>query len=72
MVLEMCCKALYNAMTRREYERSENRRMIEKQQRIELITLNMKEQGATFEQLAEVSKYFPYNGLLTMSCENLL
>lgn len=32
----------------------------------------MKEQGATSEQLAEVSKYFPYNGFLTMSCENLL
>ncbi|XP_021921270.1 DNA-directed RNA polymerase III subunit RPC3 isoform X2 [Zootermopsis nevadensis] len=56
MVLEMCCKALYNAMTRREYERSENRRMIEKQQRIELITLNMKEQGATSEQLAEIEE----------------
>lgn len=65
MVLEMCYKALYNAMTRREHERSENRRMIEKQQRIELITLNMKEQGATSEQLAEVSKHFQYNDLFT-------
>ena len=55
MVLEMCYKALYNAMTRREHERNENRRMIEKQQRIESITLNMREQGATPEQLAEVS-----------------
>ena len=55
MVLEMCYKALYNAMTRREHERYENRRMIEKQQRIALITMNMKEQGATAEQLAEVS-----------------
>jgi hypothetical protein len=42
-------------MTRREHERYENRRMIEKQQRIALITLNMKEQGATAEQLGEVS-----------------
>jgi hypothetical protein len=58
MVLEMCYKALYNALTRREHERSENRRMIEKQQRIESITLNMREQGATAEQLAEVSKFF--------------
>jgi len=58
MVLEMCCKALYNAMTRREHERYENRRMIEKQQRIALITLNMKEQGATAEQLGEVSNIF--------------
>jgi len=58
MVLEMCYKALYNAMTRREHERYENRRMIEKQQRIALITLNMKEQGATTEQLSEVSNIF--------------
>jgi len=58
MVLEMCYKALYNAMTRREHEKYENRRMIEKQQRIALITMNMKEQGATTEQLAEVSNIF--------------
>jgi len=58
MVLEMCYKALYNAMTRREHERYENRRMVEKQQRIALITMNMKEQGATAEQLAEVSNIF--------------
>jgi hypothetical protein len=58
MVLEMCYKALYNAMIRREHERSENRRMIEKQQRIESITLSMREQGATAEQLAEVSRCF--------------
>ena len=45
-------------MTRREHERYENRRMIEKQQRIALITVNMKEQGATGEQLAEVSNIF--------------
>ena len=45
-------------MTRREHERYENRRMIEKQQRIALITMNMKEQGATVEQLAEVSNIF--------------
>jgi hypothetical protein len=67
MVLEICYKALYNAMARREHERNENRRMIEKQQRIELITLNMKEQGATSEQLAEVSKHYQCNNLFTRS-----
>ncbi|PNF18354.1 DNA-directed RNA polymerase III subunit RPC3 [Cryptotermes secundus] len=56
MVLEMCYKALYNAMVRREHERSENRRMVEKQQRIESITLTMREQGATAEQLAEIEE----------------
>jgi hypothetical protein len=60
MVLEMCYKALYNAMIRREHERSENRRMIEKQQRIESITLSMREQGATAEQLVEVSRRFQH------------
>jgi DNA-directed RNA polymerase III subunit RPC3 len=67
MVLEMCYKALYNAMTRREHERNENRRMIEKQQRIELITRNMKEQGANSEQLAEVSKHFQDNDIFIRS-----
>ncbi|KAJ9586990.1 hypothetical protein L9F63_019408 [Diploptera punctata] len=56
MVLEMYYKTLYNAMTRREHERNENRRMIEKQQRIESITLNMRVQGATPEQLAEIEE----------------
>jgi hypothetical protein len=34
--------------------------MIEKQQRIESITLSMREQGATAEQLAEVSRCFQH------------
>lgn len=42
-------------MVRREHEKNENRRLIEKQQRIASITQHMREQGASAEQLAEVT-----------------
>lgn len=54
MVLDFSYKALYNAMTRRANESDENRRLIEKKQRIDSIALNMTEQGASAEQLQEV------------------
>nr|CAD7257046.1 unnamed protein product [Timema shepardi] len=53
MVLEVCYKALFNALTRRDHEHKENRRLIEKHQRIESITQSMREQGADQEQLTE-------------------
>ncbi|KAG8237751.1 hypothetical protein J437_LFUL014294, partial [Ladona fulva] len=56
MVLEMCYKAMYNALVKRESQKTENKRLIEKQQRIESIALNLKEQGASEEQLAEIEE----------------
>ncbi|XP_049835779.1 DNA-directed RNA polymerase III subunit RPC3-like isoform X1 [Schistocerca gregaria] len=56
MMLEVCYHATYNAMIRREHEKNENRRLIEKQQRIASITQNLREQGATPEQLAEIEE----------------
>lgn len=58
MVLEMCYKALYNALVRRQAKKTDNKRLIEKQQRIESIALNLKEQGASEEQLSEVTFAF--------------
>ncbi|XP_034239902.1 DNA-directed RNA polymerase III subunit RPC3 [Thrips palmi] len=56
MVLDFSYKALYNAMTRRAHESDENRRLIEKKQRIDSIALNMTEQGATPDQLQEIEE----------------
>nr|CAD7199033.1 unnamed protein product [Timema douglasi] len=56
MVLEVCYKALFNALTRRDHEHKENRRLIEKHQRIESITQSMREQGADQEQLTEIEE----------------
>ncbi|XP_046394930.1 DNA-directed RNA polymerase III subunit RPC3 [Ischnura elegans] len=54
MTLEMCYKALYNALERRRAKKSDNKRLIEKQQRIESIALSLKERGASEDQLAEI------------------
>lgn len=54
MEVEHCYHALYNTIQRREYELSSNKRMIDKQLRMQTLTSNLKEHGATEEQLAEV------------------
>lgn len=54
MVLELCYKAIFNVMTRRNHDRAENKRIIDKKQRIDTIALSMRLQGATPEQLADV------------------
>lgn len=54
MVLELCYKTLYNTMTRRNHDRQENKRIIDKRHRVDTIAMGMKSQGATEEQLADV------------------
>ena len=56
MEIEHCYHALYNTMQRREYEVSSNKRMIDKQLRMQTLTSNLKEHGATEEQLAEIAE----------------
>ncbi|XP_033327715.2 RNA polymerase III subunit C isoform X1 [Megalopta genalis] len=56
MVVEHCYHALYNTMQRREYEIASNKRMIDKQLRMQTLTSNLKEHGATEEQLAEIAE----------------
>lgn len=57
MQIEHCYHALYNIIQRRDYESSSNKRMIDKQLRVDILSSNMKEHGATEEQLADVSRY---------------
>ncbi|XP_015598717.1 DNA-directed RNA polymerase III subunit RPC3 isoform X2 [Cephus cinctus] len=54
MEIEHCYHALYNTIQRREQESASNKRMIDKQLRIQTLTSNLKEHGATEEQLAEI------------------
>lgn len=56
MILDLSYKALYNAMTRRGHETSENHRLIEKKQKIDSIASTLQEQGATPEQLQEIEE----------------
>ncbi|XP_033201122.1 RNA polymerase III subunit C [Bombus vancouverensis nearcticus] len=56
MEVEHCYHALYNIMQRREYETSSNKRMIDKQLRMQTLTTNLKEHGASEEQLAEIAE----------------
>ncbi|XP_043269175.1 DNA-directed RNA polymerase III subunit RPC3 isoform X2 [Venturia canescens] len=56
MEVEHCYHALYNIMYRREHESAVNRRMIDKQMRMQTLTSNLKEHGATEEQLAEIAE----------------
>lgn len=54
MEIEHCYQALYNIMKRRDYESTSNKRMIEKQLRVQILSANLKEHGATEQQLADV------------------
>lgn len=54
MALETCYKTLSNVMTRRNYDRFKNKRIIDKKERVDTIALGMRVQGADEEQLADV------------------
>ena len=54
-VLEMCYKSLFNLMTRRNHFRHLNKGIIHKKQRIDTILLSMRTQGASEDQLQDVS-----------------
>ncbi|CAH1991271.1 unnamed protein product [Acanthoscelides obtectus] len=54
MLLELCYKTLYNIMSRRDHERTVNKRIIDKKQRVDTISISMRSQGATEEQLADI------------------
>ncbi|EZA46881.1 hypothetical protein DMN91_004693 [Ooceraea biroi] len=55
MEMEHCCQALYNIIQRRSHESTSNRRMIEKQLRVQILSANMREHGATEQQLADIA-----------------
>lgn len=56
MIVELCYKTLFNIITRRNHDRLENKRIIDKKQRIDTIALSMQVQGATEEQLADIEE----------------
>ena len=56
MLLDICYKALYNDITRSNYEKNEHKRLIEKSQKLDSIVATMKERGESAEYIGEVSK----------------
>lgn len=54
MEIENCYQALYNIIKRRDHESTSNKRMIEKQLRVQILSTNLMEHGATEQQLADV------------------
>lgn len=60
MVLELCFKALYNAMTRRHHNKQINKRLIDKKHRVDTIIMSLKVQGAPQEQLEDVWFFLPF------------
>lgn len=53
-IMQICYKSLFNIMTRRSYFKYQNKRIIDKKQRIDTILLSMRSQGASEEQLQDV------------------
>jgi len=53
-VIEHCCQTLYNTIQKRGHVCTSNKRMIEKQSRVQTLSANMKQYGATEQQLADV------------------
>ncbi|XP_024881319.1 DNA-directed RNA polymerase III subunit RPC3 [Temnothorax curvispinosus] len=56
MEIEHCYQALYNIIKRRDHESTSNKRMIEKQLRVQILSANLKEHGATEQQLADIAE----------------
>ncbi|XP_055587362.1 DNA-directed RNA polymerase III subunit RPC3 [Uranotaenia lowii] len=54
MLLETCYKALYNSITRSTHDKTVNRRLIEKSQRLDSIVEAMKDRGESEEYIAEI------------------
>ncbi|KAL6256959.1 hypothetical protein P5V15_011894 [Pogonomyrmex californicus] len=56
MEIEHCYQSLYNIIKRRDHESTSNKRMIEKQLRVQILSANLKEHGATEQQLADIAE----------------
>lgn len=61
MLLDICYKALYNDITRSNYEKNEHKRLIEKSQKLDSIVATMKERGESEEYIAEVRNLIKTN-----------
>lgn len=58
MLLENCYKTLFNCLTRVQHIKNENRRIIDKSQRLEMIVRAMKDRGQSAEYIQEISETF--------------
>ncbi|NXJ71864.1 RPC3 polymerase, partial [Rostratula benghalensis] len=56
MLLHRCYKSVANLMERRQYETRENKRLLEKSQRVEAILASMQATGAEEAQLQEIEE----------------
>ncbi|NXK14182.1 RPC3 polymerase, partial [Herpetotheres cachinnans] len=56
MLLHRCYKSVANLMERRQYETKENKRLLEKSQRVEAILASMQATGAEDAQLQEIEE----------------
>ncbi|XP_040268787.1 DNA-directed RNA polymerase III subunit RPC3 [Bufo bufo] len=56
MLLQRCYKTVANLIERRQFETKENKRLLEKSQRIEAILTSMQATGAEESQLAEIEE----------------
>lgn len=77
MLLEQCYKAIFNCITRSNHLKSENSRIIDKSQRLEVIVQTMKERGQPEDYINEIYETItpPEKELLekiTIRCKNLV
>ncbi|XP_064609814.1 DNA-directed RNA polymerase III subunit RPC3-like [Liolophura sinensis] len=56
MILEKCYKGVTNAILRREYEMTENKRLLDKQQRVEAIAASLEQSEADPSQKEEIEE----------------
>uniref|UniRef100_A0A8C6E1U0 DNA-directed RNA polymerase III subunit RPC3 n=1 Tax=Moschus moschiferus TaxID=68415 RepID=A0A8C6E1U0_MOSMO len=56
MLLHRCCKSVANLIERRQFETKENKRLLEKSQRVEAIIASMQATGAEEAQLQEIEE----------------
>ncbi|XP_035664113.1 DNA-directed RNA polymerase III subunit RPC3-like isoform X1 [Branchiostoma floridae] len=56
MLLDRCYKAMGNLISRREHENTENRRLVEKSQRVDAIAASLQSSGADTTQMSEVEE----------------
>ncbi|XP_012255761.2 DNA-directed RNA polymerase III subunit RPC3 [Athalia rosae] len=67
MEINHCYHALYNTIQRRDHENTVNKRMIEKHLRVQTLTSNLKEHGATEEQLNDIAEMMTPSEKLELS-----
>lgn len=66
MLLEHCYHALFNLFTCSEIQNEENKRLLEKKQRIDAIVASLVQNGSDEEQISEVQWFCDYCFQMTL------